>query len=222
MDKERILQATNGGLDIYQYVLDKTNSGIQLKVGANNGLLNPFYEDKNGSLSISFNQATNQYHHNDFGDENYKGDAFDFYAQMEGLSSKANFIEIIKGISQNVLNQPAHNYNKSMRKPAPLTMVKGLETKGEASQNKTQDPSNVKMEFGDDFDYWNSLFPGIKDIKRKANQFGLSSLTSFVPSDRSVQTVPTSNPLFAFEVQKGSFKMYRPFAEKVKHWWILK
>jgi hypothetical protein len=224
MDKATILQATNGGLDIYQHVLDKLKSGIQLKSGKNHGLLNPFYDDKNGSLSISFNSHSNQYLFRDFGNEEFQGDAFDFYARLEGLSTRQHFAKIIDKVLQNVLNQKENcnkntdHFSSSSKKGTKPEIM----TKPEITPKDFVTKSLPKMEFCNNFQYWEDLFPKIQHVKEKAHEFGLHSLKSISYNDQKLQKISKLISIFAFEVQKEAFKVYMPKSDKNKHWWIQK
>lgn len=98
LTKEDILFQTNGGFNFYTHVMSR--QGVQLKPNKNQGLKNPFYEDKNGSLSIF--KEDNQYLFKDFGDDTYKGDVFQFAAFYYGLDCQTDFYQIMENIDKDL------------------------------------------------------------------------------------------------------------------------
>ena len=119
MKKETILNETERGLKIFQYVLYKMNKQhlIVTRDGRCKTVRNPFYRDNNPSLSIYYNTERECWCFNDFGNQDYRGDAFDFAARYFGLDVKANFVEILQKLSVELKEfKPMfninHNYNE--------------------------------------------------------------------------------------------------------------
>ena len=102
IDKFMLLQATNGGLDFYQFVFHHKlmPSATENKM---ENVLNPFYEDTKPSFSIYLKSVkdeseTYKWCFNDFGDESYFGDVFDFASFYYDLDIKQDFNEIVSNI----------------------------------------------------------------------------------------------------------------------------
>ncbi|MCL5991813.1 MAG: AAA family ATPase [Bacteroidetes bacterium] len=85
-------KATNGGFDFYQFVYNKM--GVKLSKHGSYRLRNPFYDDKNPSLSIS--PLNGEYLFHDFGDEAYSGDVITFAALYYKLDPKRDIPKILE------------------------------------------------------------------------------------------------------------------------------
>lgn len=84
--KGAILDATDGGLKVMRRIFG------EIPEKGRHGILNPFYDDSRGSLSV-FLKDTWRFH--DFGNEAYSGDCFDAFALAEGLDIKTQFVEVL-------------------------------------------------------------------------------------------------------------------------------
>ncbi|MFT7197947.1 MAG: DNA primase [Marinoscillum sp.] len=215
MDTQEIFTRTDNGLDIFQAVLDKRGSNIALKQGKNNGLKNPFYDDQNGSLSISPDSQSGKYLYNDFGDPNSEGDAIDFFARHEGLNCKTDFPKVIERLYQEFAIQSDYSRGKANVPIKPSITERKIET-----VTLSESPAG--------WQYWKELFPKIENIEEKAEQFGLKSLDQIQAGSFELKS-QKSNPLFAFELGPDCYKTYQPITgdspsnmHKSNHRWINK
>jgi len=94
--KHTLLARTENGLRFYTFVLP------DLKIRGNRceNIRNPFYEDKNASLSIFRKDGTWMF--KDFGNDAYQGDVFTFAAHFYNLSVKSDFQEILRTINRDL------------------------------------------------------------------------------------------------------------------------
>lgn len=215
MDTQEIFSHTDNGLDIFQAVLAKRGSNIVLKPGQNYGLKNPFYDDQNGSLSISQDSKSGKYLYKDFGDPNYEGDAIDFFACHEGLNCKTDFPKVIERLYQGFAIQSDYSRGKANVPIKPSITERKIET-----VTLSESPAG--------WQYWKELFPRIENIEEKAEQFGLKSLDQIQAGSFDLKS-QKSNPLFAFELGSDCYKTYQPITgdspsnmHKSNHRWINK
>lgn len=97
--KETVLHQSNFGLDFFKYVIKELEMKDEVSCELTS---NPFYNDTKPGLSIYFNEETERWMFNDFGDENYKGDVFDFAAHYYDLDSKKDFYHILKSMAKDL------------------------------------------------------------------------------------------------------------------------
>lgn len=98
--KNELLKSSNNGLDFFKiYFGDKLKWASKKRT---RNLKNPFYPDKNGSLSI-YEDDKGKWRFKDHGDPKYQGDCFDFYALVYNTNVKEGFQELLivmKGVLQ--------------------------------------------------------------------------------------------------------------------------
>lgn len=110
INKDDVLFRTNNGLDIIEHIY--RTMGTPFK-GLNKPNLNPFYNDTRPS--VSFNDVNGSILYKDFGNENYKGDVFDFASHYYDTT---NFNELLKMINTDLhLNVEETDYYKPVVKP---------------------------------------------------------------------------------------------------------
>ncbi|WP_306642386.1 toprim domain-containing protein [Sanyastnella coralliicola] len=213
MRKQEILLATNGGLDIYQYVLNRMNVNVQLKGARDSRIKNPFYEDSNPSLSIYYSDQSQEYLFKDFGNDEYKGDAFTFFGHYARLDPKSQFSELLGRISSDILNTTLE-INK------PSSRMKTQHKK--AKRNFTSLEETPQMKVSTDYSYWRKLFPNSISLEEKAKIFGLIPIQWIKHGKLNWNSTKLGN-IFAFQVGKHSFKLYNPeSSNKMKFMWINK
>ncbi len=111
--KEIVLQQSNYGLDFFKFVIN----GLELKDEDKCELvLNPFYHDTKPGLSIYLNDETQRWMFNDFGDENFKGDVFDFAALHYELDAKKDFYKILKLMADDLGIEYQNKYSEAVTK----------------------------------------------------------------------------------------------------------
>lgn len=97
-NKNKILELTNGGLDVYEsYVGELTPNGE----GKRKNISSPFRRDINPSFNIYLGDD-DKWRFMDFGDDTYQGDVFDFVAFIENLEIDTDFNEILLKIIEAV------------------------------------------------------------------------------------------------------------------------
>jgi len=90
ISKEEILEMSHGGLDFYRLVIpDLQVIGDRCK-----NTYNPFYEDKNPSLSIFLKDG--KWYHKDHGHQEFSGDFIDFGATFFKLDIGSQFSELLE------------------------------------------------------------------------------------------------------------------------------
>lgn len=90
--KTELLNSSNNGLDFFKiYFGDKLRWASKKR---SKNLKNPFYTDKNGSFSI-YEDEKGKWRFKDYGDPNYQGDCFDFYARVYNTNVKEGFQELL-------------------------------------------------------------------------------------------------------------------------------
>lgn len=113
MNKEEILEQTNGGLNVFRhYVPGNWHEG--------KNFFNPFYKDTHASFSIYKDKKTKVYHMKDFGNPDYSGDCFALVALLEGLrcADKTDFMTVLEKISKDL--------NLTVTTAAPAASAKPL------------------------------------------------------------------------------------------------
>jgi len=89
---ERILQATDFGRTVFEKTFE-----VQIPDGGKSGLFNPCYEDGNGSVSV-FRTDSGRWMYKDHGNEEYRGDCFDFYAALNGFDIRNEFAQLLRAM----------------------------------------------------------------------------------------------------------------------------
>lgn len=91
LDKNKILELTDGGLDVYKgYLGELTPNGE----GRMKNISSPFRQDQNPSFSVYLGDDE-KWRFKDFGDDIYQGDIFDFIALMEDFEIDTDFNQIL-------------------------------------------------------------------------------------------------------------------------------
>ena len=108
-----LLQATDGGRSIFEHVLNQ--HGLKMTDKGASHLQNPFYDDSHGGMSIT--QGDDRYIFRDFGDHDYKGDAFDFAGHHYQLDPRRQYKELAQRIVDEVLNSQYVASGTTQRKP---------------------------------------------------------------------------------------------------------
>lgn len=105
--KNELLKSSNNGLDFFKiYFGDKLRWASKKR---SKNLNNPFYTDKNGSFSI-YEDYKGKWRFKDYGDPNYQGDCFDFYALVYNTNVKEGFqglLIVMKGALQDGVSKLA-------------------------------------------------------------------------------------------------------------------
>jgi hypothetical protein len=90
--KTELLERSDNGLAFFKiYFGSKLHQASPTRF---KNLKNPFYDDKNESLSI-YQDRTGRWYYKDYGDMNYQGDCFDFYALVYDIDVKQGFKDLL-------------------------------------------------------------------------------------------------------------------------------
>lgn len=210
LSDETILDLTNRGLDVYQFVIPDlvvSSDGKKCK-----NTLNPFYDDENPGLSIYF--WNNQWWFKDHGKESYNGNAFHFAAFHYKLNVKLDFPEILKNINADL--------NLGLSNQEPSTMSRGDKNKNSLIKRVGKFTLHFREQFTKyELKYWNRY--GItEEVLKDSNVSSLDgyAVISTNGKDYLFQS-ETDNPIFVYTINKKCWKMYRPFTEKrYRFMWI--
>lgn len=216
--------------------------GQPLKAGNNSGLKNPFYDDKNGSMSIYMHE--NKWFFNDFGDDRYKGDVFTFAGFVYSLDSHSNFMEILKKMAvdlnisieeskndvseSNAIIENDYDLTKSPLLNRP-TIERTFDDFFEDERNM-QPPlggaacashqEQLKVEYSEMFDYWYQF--GNRDKMNKTlGKFNVRNIKRIQSEKATLEEKPDS-PIYGFVFSSDCIKTYAPFEpkDKGKHLWF--
>lgn len=205
LDKNKVLDCTHNGLDIFKYYLP----GIW-RVGRN--FKNPFYNDTKASCNIYFDRRSNMYRLKDFGNPDYDGDCFSIIGKIKNLDCTKDFTQILKQINEE-MNLGLENGNTFHKTKYPLkTEIK----KG----NSTKEPSHIPKHYSllersftlKEIDFWKQY--GItREILKLYKVVSLDEFTSET-KDSKPFTIQSSErePMFGY-LGKKYVKIYRPFSQ---------
>lgn len=186
---------TNGGFQFYDFVMRK--SGVILKENNNFQLKNPYYADKNPSLSI--NRKNGEYLFIDFGDNGYQGDVIDFAGHYYNLDPKTQLPEI--------LNRACRDLNI-------------LEERQSYEKNKDVFARN---EFtADELQYW-SQYGISEEVLKKYHVYALEKFIIRKPDSKPFTIyAKQKNPIFAYQINDKCYKIYRPLEpnKRYKFSWL--
>lgn len=211
LTKEEILQATNGGLDVFRYFIPGG-----WRVGKK--FLNPFYDDKKASCHVYFDTKSKIYKIKDFGEVNFVGDCFFLvgFIHQKNCSDRHEFIEILNLIDQ-ALGLMLGDQSKPIarpiltRKPSPPIEVKRESEVEQLAPLKFEVPK-IKDFAEAELDFWRQYGISIEILK----QYSVCSLIEI--SGVSKEGIPytlkstSSEPIFGY-LGKNYMKVYRPNSE---------
>jgi hypothetical protein len=208
LSKEEILQATNGGLDVFRYFIPG-----DWRVGKK--FLNPFYEDKKASCHVYFDIKSKTYKVKDFGEVGFAGDCFFLvgFLYQKNCSDKHEFIEILNLIDQSLGLMIGENSRPIARPNLPRKPLPPNEAKEEVEVEqlhalKFEVPKS--KEFSEtELAFWEQYGINISTL----HQYNVCSLVEFVGISKEGKhyTLKSSDaePIFAY-LGKNYMKVYRP------------
>jgi hypothetical protein len=167
--------------------------------------LNPFYKDTKASLSIFKNEA-GTWCFKDFGSDQYQGDVFDFAAKHYHLDVRRDFKLVLKRMADDLglpAAQPVCHTNNAV---STSTLI---------SKNpvKTKKFSDIELAYWKQYGINQEILCG---YKVHAVEYYITK------TGRSIYASDTS-PIFAYEVENGTYKIYQPAAaENHKYVWVNK
>ncbi len=205
LDKNKVLDCTHSGLDIFKYYLPGT-----WRVGRN--FKNPFYNDTRASCNIYFDRRSNMYRLKDFGNPDYDGDCFSIVGKIKNLDCTKDFTEILKQINEE-MGLGLENGNTFPRTKYPLkTEIR--------KENSTKEPSHIPKHYSlfehsftlKEIDFWKQ-FGITREILKLYKVVSLEEFTSET-KDSKPFTMQSSErePIFGY-LGKKYLKIYRPFSQ---------
>ena len=188
LNRENVLALTDNGKRILDMIFDsyvcKWQDGKNIK--------NPFYEDKNPSLSIKFINGT--YLLNDFGNPDYKGDVFHFAGHHYKLNPNNDFFEILKRINQDLR----------------LGLIEKKSNSFKSDLIDFKDFNNNELAFWGKYGITESIL----------NKYKAKSVHRFSLTNNKGNIYNNDQLMFSFEVNFGCFKIYQPENKKYKFSWV--
>lgn len=207
--KERILSATNLGLDVFNYYLP-----YSLPMRRN--FKSPFYEDSKASCNV-FRGKDGVWRFKDFGDGgDYFGDCFWFVGRLKGFNLQNDFPKILDTIISDLhlsLPSPVNTKFTSRSMPKQETSLPKVHLPSQDAPSPTSEFNYIKKEYTEkELAFWE--FYGItKATLKQYKVYSLKSFTSRRNSDGQPYTISCtdSSPLFLYDLGT-TVKVYRPFA----------
>ena len=204
-DRDRILQKTNGGLDVFVHYM---GGDCKKKV-----FRNSFRTDNNPSCHLYYNEdnagGEGRFILKDFGDSTWHGDCFWLVGKLTGLDVRNDFMEILRTIDREcelfILDDAPVGHHPVMKK---VVTERTTDNRPVKFTPKYRNFNKFELE------YWQSYGITIDVLQR----FGVKCLTScyFERADGSHYNIYGTKevPMFGYTFNEGTgIKVYRPGAE---------
>lgn len=198
-DRDKILQKTNGGFDVFVHYMGECCSKKVFR--------NPFREDTSPSCSIHLRKGCDRFYLKDFGDDSWSGDCFRFVAMLNGLDVKNDFVKILHIIDEElnlfVLDDAPVSYQPTVK--AVPTVEPPKESRIISFTPKYRNFNKYELA------YWQKYGIAL-DILLRYHVRSLSSC-SFERTDGTSFTINSSKdiPMFCYLLNSGTgIKVYRP------------
>lgn len=200
-DRDKILQLTGGGLDIFRAYLPDVTGGKNFR--------SPFYDDKKASCTI-YQDHSGVWRYKDFGNGGSGGDAFWFVGQLFGYNLSSQFPKILAQIVQD-LNLPLDITTQESLAKAPVRPQLEISSSQPISQPSMTDKYSVQTQpFTEtDLEFWGKYGINQDTLER----YGVSSLASFSSYSRKGKPYQLhykfTEPMYCYQLG-DSVKIYRP------------
>ncbi len=201
-DRDKILQLTGGGLDIFRAYLPNVTGGKNFR--------SPFYDDKKASCTI-YQDHSGVWRYKDFGNGGSGGDAFWFVGQLFGYNLSSQFPKILAQIVRD-LNLPLDiTTQESLANKAPVRPQHEVSSSQLISHPSMTDKYSVQTQpFTEiDLEFWGKYGINQDTLER----YGVSSLESFSSYNRKGQPYQlhykSTEPMYCYQLG-DSVKIYRP------------
>ena len=201
-DRDKILQLTGGGLDIFRTYLPDVTGRKNFR--------SPFYDDKKASCTI-YQDHSGVWRYKDFGNGGSGGDAFWFVGELFGYNLSSQFPKILAQIVQD-LNLPLDITTQDSLATAPVRPQVSVHSSDlPVSQPTMTDKYSVQSQpFTEtDLEFWGKYGINQKTLER----YGVSSLASFSSYSRKGKPYQlhykSTEPMYCYQLG-NSVKIYRP------------
>ena len=200
-DRDKILQLTGGGLDIFRAYLPNVTGRKNFR--------SPFYDDKKASCTI-YQDHSGVWRYKDFGNGGSGGDAFWFVGQLFGYNLSSQFPKILAQIVQD-LNLPLEITTQESLAKAPIRPQVVPASDQPVSQPSMTDKYSIQSQpFTEtDLEFWGKYGINQDTLER----YGVSSLASFSSYNRKGQPYQlhykSTEPMYCYQLG-DSVKIYRP------------
>ena len=200
-DRDKILQLTGGGLDIFRAYLPDVTGGKNFR--------SPFYDDKKASCTI-YQDHSGVWRYKDFGNGGSGGDAFWFVGELFGYNLSSQFPKILAQIVQD-LNLPLDITTQESLAKAPVrTQVLPVSVQPISQPSMTDKYSVQSQPFTEtDLEFWGKYGINQDTLER----YGVSSLASFSSYSRKGKPYQlhykSTEPMYCYQLG-DSVKIYRP------------
>jgi Protein of unknown function (DUF3987) len=219
IDKTALLRASNQGLNFYSFVIPQL---IKLKEDVCENTHNPFYADKNPSLSIYFSRKTGRWMFKDYGGapdgKDYTGDVFKFaklYYESEG--KELEFKDLLAKMVEDLGIDPATVESKVKSYTRPITM--GFKKMDAVDYAKSVGFNLLEQEYAssvdDAFAYF-SQYGITRDILLRYNTKAVRRYL-YIDKEGALQTRSCSGALVIAYEDVYFTKMYQPSPKKFWH-----
>ncbi|WP_293965187.1 hypothetical protein [uncultured Porphyromonas sp.] len=203
-DRDKILQLTGGGLDIFRAYLPNVTGRKNFR--------SPFYDDKKASCTI-YQDHSGVWRYKDFGNGGSGGDAFWFVGQLFGYNLSSQFPKILAQIVQD-LNLPLDITTQDSLAKAPVrTQVLPFSGQPISQPSMTDKYSVQSQPFTEtDLEFWGKYGINQDTLER----YGVSSLASFSSYNRKGKPYQlhynSTEPMYCYQLG-DSVKIYRPHSK---------
>ncbi len=197
---------SQSGLLVYACFLGKK---FNLSNPSKRNYHNPFYNDKNPSLSIFWSKEQQKWLHKDHGDPNYMGDAIDFANHHYKLDKKKQFPLLLQRIMEDL-----EKY-KSEGGESLVLKLNRLNSYQKQREMRADRPKHFELNIIDftkeGVDYWDDLGVPTEIL----NHYSVVQIDGYVDQNYNDWIIPKGELAFAFKHYEGA-KIYRPNHKKYK------
>lgn len=194
--KAELLERSNNGLAFFKIYFGSKLHWTTNKRSRN--LKNPFYKDKNGSFSI-YEDDNGRWQFIDYGDPEFHGDCFNFYALVYNIDIKTGFPELLLKMKQ-VLEEGVSIIAKELPDKNHFQAIEIV--KVDINEIEMSDEANK---------FWQDY--GITKNVLKTNHVVQMNGYTLTYEDGSTKYIWQSDMTFAYKMS-GYYKTYRPRADR--------
>jgi hypothetical protein len=191
--KTNILEATNGGLDVFKYYIADFKD-------IKKPFCSPLRTDKKPSANI-FAGTGSEYLYKDFA----TGETLNCFDFVRELKSVNDFKEIMRIIETEVMNISTPHKTATISTPTATPVDKAI----------------VKVLEQNNGNYWKQYIEDDFRANQYLEKYEVFALESFETNSGSTIKSNDNNPIYGFKISDGCYKIYQPLIDsKYKHQWI--